>query len=199
MTSSLATLPIATPRVPDFEAIPPDLTCRPQWVVWREEHVPGRDNATKPPYSPITRQRADVSDPTTWATFEQARAAYEDGAYDGVGYVLTADDGIVGWDVDGCRNASTGVVNGAADHLIALLDSYTEVSPSGEGIRIFTRGTLPSGGNRKGTIEVYDRARYLTVTGGVSATLVKSPIAVTKSRASTQQSSVAPRLSNSAT
>src|SRR5262249_26142506 len=55
------------------------------------------------------------------------------------------------------------------------LNSYSEQSPSGRGIRIFARGTLPQGGRRKPRIEIYDRARFLTVTGrrleGVPATI----------------------------
>src|SRR5437867_3804359 len=39
-------------------------------------------------------------------------------------------------------------------------------SPSrGEGLRIFAHGTLPPGGRRRRTVELYDRDRYLTVTG----------------------------------
>jgi primase-polymerase (primpol)-like protein len=49
---------------------------------------------------------------------------------------------------------------------IALrIDSYTEVSPSGAGLRIWTPGVLPPGGRRKGYVEMYDGGRYLTVTG----------------------------------
>jgi putative DNA primase/helicase len=155
-------VPIAPPK---FDAIPRDLTSRPQWVVWREEQPAGRDKPTKPPYDPRTGLHADVSDPATWSAFDEARAAYERGGYDGVGYVLTADDSLVGWDLDGCRDATTGIIDEAAERFITLLDSYSEVSPSGEGVRIFTRGTLPPGGNRKRNIEVYDRGRYLTVTG----------------------------------
>jgi putative DNA primase/helicase len=47
------------------------------------------------------------------------------------------------------------------------LNSYTEFSPSGEGVRIFVRGSLPSGiaGKKRGNIEAYSSGRYLTVTG----------------------------------
>jgi hypothetical protein len=49
--------------------------------------------------------------------------------------------------------------------IIRRLDTYTEVSPSGTGIRMFLRGALPGTGRKKGKIEVYDQGRYLTVTG----------------------------------
>ena len=46
---------------------------------------------------------------------------------------------------------------------------YTEVSPSGTGIRIICRGKLPPGARRKGKVEMYDESspRYLTITGHV--------------------------------
>lgn len=45
------------------------------------------------------------------------------------------------------------------------LDSYTERSPSGEGLRIFMLGKLPAGGRKRGNVEMYEHARFLTVTG----------------------------------
>ena len=49
--------------------------------------------------------------------------------------------------------------------IIRALDSYTEISPSGTGIRIFARGKLPPGGRKRGRFEMYETGRYLTVTG----------------------------------
>jgi primase-polymerase (primpol)-like protein len=46
-----------------------------------------------------------------------------------------------------------------------MLDSYTEVSPTGTGLKVFVRGVLPRGGNRDDDIEMYDHDRYFTVTG----------------------------------
>ena len=43
--------------------------------------------------------------------------------------------------------------------------SYSEISPSGEGIRIFLHGKLPEKGRRRGNFECYDKGRHLTVTG----------------------------------
>ena len=40
-----------------------------------------------------------------------------------------------------------------------------EVSPSGKGIRIFVKGTLPEDGRKVGKVEMYQNKRYLTVTG----------------------------------
>src|SRR5699024_2621495 len=45
------------------------------------------------------------------------------------------------------------------------MGSYSEISPSGNGIHIIAKGELPKGGRRKGKIEVYDSGRFFTVTG----------------------------------
>src|SRR5262249_59536187 len=64
-----------------------------------------------------------------------------------------------------CRDAQTGVIAPWAREIVAALDSYTEVSPSGTGLHSFVCGKLPLGGRRHGRIEMYDRDRYFTVTG----------------------------------
>jgi len=79
--------------------------------------------------------------------------------------VFTDDDPIVGVDLDDCRDPETDDVDDAALDIIERLDSYTEVSPSGTGYHVLITGTLPDGRNRRGSIELYDTARFFTVTG----------------------------------
>jgi len=87
------------------------------------------------------------------------------GKADGVGFVFTDDDPIVGVDLDDCRDPETGEVDSEAQDIIERLDSYTEISPSGTGYHVLIEGELPEGRNRRGHIELYDRARFFTVTG----------------------------------
>lgn len=54
-----------------------------------------------------------------------------------------------------------------AEDIVEALDSYTEISPSGKGLHIFCKGTLPPGRLRKGNIEMYSSDRFFTVTGDV--------------------------------
>jgi Uncharacterized conserved protein len=56
-------------------------------------------------------------------------------------------------------------VDDAALDIIGRLDSYTEVSPSGTGYHVLVTGKLPDGRNRRGSVELYDTARFFTVTG----------------------------------
>ncbi|RDZ43741.1 hypothetical protein C5B86_11960 [Haloferax sp. Atlit-19N] len=113
----------------------------------------------------MTGGYASATDPATWTTFDEARAYAADGSADGVGYVFTDDDPYVGIDLDKCRDPETGVTDEWAQELIDRLDSYTEVSPSGTGYHVIIRGVLPPGGNRTGDLELYDDARFFTVTG----------------------------------
>ncbi|HKH39169.1 MAG TPA: hypothetical protein VKA82_18605, partial [Rubrobacter sp.] len=72
---------------------------------------------------------------------------------------------LCGVDLDKCLDPETGKLDGWAREVIEELDSYTEISPSGKGVHVLVRATLPEGRNRKGRFEAYDRGRYFTVTG----------------------------------
>ncbi len=137
-----------------------------QWVCWRYEQHPSRKKAMKTPYHASTGQRASVQDPQTWNSFEVAYQHYYQGdRYDGLGIVLTKRDDIAGVDIDHCID-DAGDLQPIAQDVITLVDSYSEISPSQHGIRIFARADLKDfGGRRKGAIELYNFGRYLTVTG----------------------------------
>jgi hypothetical protein len=134
-----------------------------QWLCWHSETREGKP--TKIPYSPHTSVRASSTDPKTWGSYEEAVAACKKHGYGGIGFVFTPEDDLCGVDVDGCLDPETGEIEGWAQEIIDELDSYAEISPSGTGVHVLIRGTLPPGRNRKGRFEAYDRGRYFTVTG----------------------------------
>lgn len=144
---------------------PVELARRPQWVAWRLTPRDGEPKPTKLPYNAHTGALASTTDPTTWASFEEACAFCTSHKCSGVGFVLAPDDPYVGVDLDACRDPTSGRIEGWAKTIIRRLNSYTEISPSGTGLRIFVRGELPAHGRRKGKLEVYSQARFLTVTG----------------------------------
>ncbi len=82
-----------------------------------------------------------------------------------MGFVFTEDDPVVGVDLDDCRDPETGDIDDTAQDIIERLDSYTEISPSGTGYHVLIKGELPEGRNRRGSVELYDTARFFTVTG----------------------------------
>jgi hypothetical protein len=137
-----------------------------QWLVWRQETRDGKP--TKVPYRADGRGKARSTDPSTWSSYADAKAAVERGVGEGLGFVLAPDDPYVGVDLDGCVDED-GRIDPAAAEIVARLDSYTEFSP-GDGLHVFLRGRVP--GDRHTTtaslgdeFAVYDRGRYFTVTG----------------------------------
>jgi putative DNA primase/helicase len=152
--------PIAPERA-DLERIPAELRQLPRWVLWKLETRDGK--TTKIPYA-IIGHRADTTNKATWTTFQQAREVQRTQAgYAGLGCVIAPP--YVGVDLDKCRDPESGEVEPWALQAIADLDSYTELSPSGRGFHIWVKGAVPSGGNRRGRIEMYGVARYFTMTG----------------------------------
>jgi putative DNA primase/helicase len=133
------------------------------WVCYSLEERYGQAKRAKVPYNPTTGEPAKANDPSTWSDFETCLAAVERGEYDGIGFELAPP--YVGVDLDKCRNPETGVLEDWAADIIAHLDSYTEISPSLTGVHILVKGTLPEGGRRFGHVEMYDTARFFTVTG----------------------------------
>jgi len=76
---------------------PETLREREQWVCWREETRDGKP--TKVPVTPGTGGFASSTDPETWDAFETALEYTETEHADGVGFVFTDDDPIVGVDL----------------------------------------------------------------------------------------------------
>jgi hypothetical protein len=153
----------------DPAGIPEELKALPQWVVWRCENRKGK--VTKVPCDAKAPTRlASSTAPSTWSTFNQALAAHQTAAFDGVGFVFAAGGGLFGVDLDGCRNPVMGAVEPWAVDIMSRLNTYCEVSVSGRGIHVIGKGRLPSGSptanrRRKGNIEMYDAGRYFCVTG----------------------------------
>lgn len=138
-----------------YEKIPEELKQLPQWVCRKE----------KIPFNPVTGAPAKAGQPNTWARYEDAVKAYDKDGYEGIGFEFN-DNGIVGIDLDHVITED-GTVSVEAAEIIAILDSYTEYSPSGKGLHIFVNGDIPVDGRKKGFIEMYKSKRYFTMTGNV--------------------------------
>lgn len=143
--------------------LPDSLRTCDQWLCWREKDRDGK--ATKIPIDPATGQYASATDPETWGTYQTACEYLQSGDASGLGFVFTDEDPFVGVDLDSCRHPETGRPDEWAKGVVSTLESYTEVSPSGTGYHVLLRGEVPAGGNRSGDIEIYDDARFFTVTG----------------------------------
>jgi len=147
----------------DKSALPTAIIEHDQWICWEEKERDGK--LTKIPITPGSGEFASSTDEQTWTTFDNALDYAQAGDADGIGFVFTGDDPFVGVDLDDCRVRETGTVDESAQDIIDRLDSYTERSPSQTGFHVLVEGELPEGRNRKGKIEMYDSARFFTVTG----------------------------------
>lgn len=114
--------------------LPPELKEHGLFCVWRREEVKGR--MTKVPYNPKTGGRAQSNNPATFTPLAAAEAIQ--GKYDGLG--VGVFDNLCAVDIDHCIN-DEGVYSDMALDIIATMGSYTEVSPSGTGVRILFYAT----------------------------------------------------------
>src|SRR4051794_26438933 len=97
---------------PSSQAPPKELQALPQWVAWKGDKAPRQVNG----------RLARVDDPTTWTSYEKARATVEGGRADGVGFVFTESDPFCGIDLDNCYR--DGSLDPEAAGLIKELGSY---------------------------------------------------------------------------
>lgn len=100
--------------------------------------------------------------------FDEARELAQQHG-DGIGIALGPEgnrSGLAGVDYDKCID-DQGNIDPAVLKIVDELDSYTEYTPSGRGLRTLLWGEKPGGRSRKKgcSIEIYDRDRYFTVTG----------------------------------
>lgn len=147
---------------PIFKNIPTEIKDHRRFVNWKAEERGGK--ITKPPYKP-SGGYAKSNDPSTWSTYRACRLASKN--YDGIGFVLTSDDPYIALDFDKCYSSDFKSLDPAVEKHIKNLNSYTEISPSGRGIRVLVKGILPVAGKKKGAFEIYASGRYVTITGHV--------------------------------
>jgi primase-polymerase (primpol)-like protein len=148
------------------EFIPAELQSVAQWVCWRYVDRGQGKKPEKQPVNPRTLHRAGVHWSNTWTTFDEAYntyLAYRTRWIQGIGFVLTEDDPYVAVDLDDCIKEE--LIEEYATDIIARLGSYTEVSPSGQGIRILVSCAEFRENVRRPQVELYSHTRYVTVTG----------------------------------
>ena len=154
--------------------VPPALRSRNNWICWRADpdfDVSGKLKP-KPKKTPILVGPGTSSfwqKAENHVAYDAAAAAVQKHGLSGVGFVLTAGCGIVGGDMDGCRDPATGAIEPWAQAILDLKETYFEISPSGEGIRFWAlagdmalRKTVKADG---AGVEIYSAGRYLTFTG----------------------------------
>jgi putative DNA primase/helicase len=116
-----------------------DLAEEQRWVAWHNELRGGKP--AKVPYAP-NGKRAKADDSTTWGTRLEAEACAAKIMNGGVGGIgielgdLGGDAFLAGIDLDSCIG-EYGVLAAWAARILNAAYSYTEVSPSGRGLKVF--------------------------------------------------------------
>ncbi len=155
------------PKTGEFlDNIPERLRTLDQWMGTRFE-LRGKDKLDKPPYRVrrgLSVIKADKRDPEVWATFEDASKALHEGLVNAIGIVFTGSDPFGCTDLDDCRKESSGIEHWARI-CVETLPTYWEISISGNGLHGVFEGKKPGERCRRGAIEIYDRQRFLVVTG----------------------------------
>ena len=139
----------------EFARIPQTLKRLKLWVVWAYVWKDGR--WCKLPFQPVLASdgyraktgwklyAAKSNDPSTWSDYETVAEFHQrhPDLTDGIGVML--QDGLLGADLDKCRDKATGEVSEWGLDLVRRGDSYTEVSPSGTGLKTDHDGGPGSG------------------------------------------------------
>lgn len=146
--------------------IPKTLLCARRWGVWKLESNPRGGKSKKVPYSAVTGKRISHSVTSLWVSYTEAVNAYMSCDYDGLGFLLSKDDGLVFIDIDHCIDKS-GKESVFAQEVMSLFPkTYTEYSQSGTGIHLLVKGAIPCNRkNGKAGIELYSDKRYMAITG----------------------------------
>jgi RecA-family ATPase len=139
----------------DVQRIPAELRQRTQWCY----SLPGDKSPRK-----TSNVLASSTNPNDWMSFELA-CQWADHYGGHVGYMLQKDDPFTCIDLDVKPGATPEQI---ANHqaIVNDFDSYSELSRSGLGMHVWTRGNIGTGCRFNG-VEVYSQDRYIICTGNV--------------------------------
>ncbi len=163
-----------------FDKIPHEMRQYNSWVLWRLEFDPLKHNKpTKVPYKvDRTGDKANVIMPYSWGSYDIAVQApfsckepvhpdtsVEQSGFSGIGFVFSKGDPFAAIDFDNTDGDNERLE--FQKQMFLELNSYTERSPSGTGVHIIVKANLKAGGRRRHAVELYDEARFFTMTGDV--------------------------------
>lgn len=152
----------------NYQNLPAELRQNGLFCLWRREDQKGR--LTKVPYK-TNGYRARSTEKADFVNFETAMRYVKN--YNGIG--LGIFDGYCAVDIDHC--VTDGVLSDLANEIVNTFNSYTEYSPSGEGVRIIFKAQGVEYdkqryyiNNHKLGLEIYVSgctSKYVTLTGNV--------------------------------
>lgn len=150
------------------DQIPHELKKRDQYLCWTPKER--GEKWTKPPRNPSTPGKEQgmngYLNTDNLFSLEEANKAAEVCPDWGLGFTIHSKGNLTGFDLDDCRNPTTGEIDDWALKIVDRVGGYWEISPSGTGLHGYVLGTVSEDltGNHDG-LEVYTGDRYFTVTG----------------------------------
>jgi hypothetical protein len=185
MASKLEALDLLEARIRATSPLLP-LLAQSRWVVWRLEGRNGGKPSKVPHVAARPSLKASSKSSQDWCDFETALSVAHAHNFDGVSFVLSptvmttkpgeftpiSDPHLCAFDLDDCRDAATGVLAAWAQAVVEECASYTEITPSGTGLRIigYGRADPPVHDKRPapdaGSCEIFRKAsKIITITG----------------------------------
>jgi hypothetical protein len=156
--------PLPPFQVPEF--VPEELRKRRQWIGWRAVWDPARNKYDKIPVCIRTGRSEGFLKPENHVSYEEAVEGVKRLGLSGLGFAMTQGCGLIGGDMDKCRDPKTGDILAWVLDILSWKETYFETSPSGKGARFWAKGDLlhaikfdPVG------VELYASGRFLTFTG----------------------------------
>jgi hypothetical protein len=148
--------------------VPGELIALVRWVCW-DGSLRDDGRLDKTPINALTGGNAQTNNRSTWGSFGQACAlAMRDDRVGGLGLVLT-DSEYWALDLDHVIDRATGEVAPAArTFLTRLAPTYTERSPSGDGLHVIYRGRRPAALTATKAKDAFGPGKHLEVFGGSS-------------------------------
>lgn len=158
-----------------YDNLPQELRDTGKFNVWRYVPDPKGKKPKKVPYNPKTGGKGQSNNPGTFADFQTALSVVD--SYDGLG--IGAFDDLLIVDFDDCVKERQ-ITKPEARYVMETMDCYTEISPSGTGLRMIAKASgfdydtkLYYIHNQKLGLEIYltgKTNKFLTVTGDVIRT-----------------------------
>jgi hypothetical protein len=133
-----------------------ELKTRQQWVCANKNKLPFQPNGAP----------ADVANADTWATYDECVAA-RSASLPYVGFVFSKWDPYVGFDLDEPKTAvelaNKNEIYARHKKIFESCATYAEFSPSGKGVHIIGRGSVPKG-IHKDCVGLFSEGRYFIFT-----------------------------------
>jgi primase-polymerase (primpol)-like protein len=154
---------VASETASQYSRIPTSLKAMRIWLPFKTSPRPA-GGLNKIPHNRQGRP-AKHDDPSIWLSYEEAVLQAGKAGYAGIGIVLSEGMGIMGIDFDHCL--VNGELKPQIEQWVLDLNTYTELSLSGDGLHATAFGRLPWKANRKDSagVEMYTTGRYFVVTG----------------------------------